>query len=514
MKRTIKALVTVATVGVVLGGAGVALAQTSPTAPATPAAGQASTLSAGMVDAMKRDLGVSGDALRQRLAAEAAAPLVERRLRTELATTYGGAWMAPDGHGLIVGVTDQASAAKVRAAGAEPQLVAQSARDLDTTKATLDKHAKAAGNAIHSWYVDPATNSVVVQATGQAAAKDFIKASGATSVRVEIKDAEHAYQPVNDVRGGDEFVTNLNNGYIAFCSVGFAVSGGFVSAGHCGKAGMVTSGAGIDQGTYQASTFPGNDWSWIKVNSSWTPRPLVNNYAGGTVSVAGSNEAAVGSSVCRSGRTSGWHCGTVQAKNVTVNYSGEYVYGLTDTTACAEPGDSGGSFISGDQAQGVTSGGAGTCSTGGTSLFQPVNPILSTYGLSLVTTGGSTSRIIGYQGKCIDVPSGIAADGTQLQMWTCNNTNAQNWTFGSDGTLRALGMCMDVAWGSTADGAVVQLANCSGNPAQQWVLSAAGDLVNPQANKCVDVKDWNTADGAKLQTWTCAGTANQKWYRG
>ena len=50
---------------------------------------------------------------------------------------------------------------------------------------------------------------------------------------------------------------------------------------------------------------------------------------------------------------------------------------------------------------------------------------------------------------------------------------------------------MDVAWGSTANGAAIQIANCSGNPAQQFVLSAAGDLVNPQANKCVDIADWN-----------------------
>jgi hypothetical protein len=52
----------------------------------------------------------------------------------------------------------------------------------------------------------------------------------------------------------------------------------------------------------------------------------------------------------------------------------------------SEPGDSGGSFISGDQAQGVTSGGSGDCSSGGTTFFQPVNEILSTFGLTLVTS--------------------------------------------------------------------------------------------------------------------------------
>ena len=49
---------------------------------------------------------------------------------------------------------------------------------------------------------------------------------------------------------------------------------------------------------------------------------MVNNYNGGNVPVAGSREAADRRSICRSGRTTGWRCGTIQAENVTVNYSG------------------------------------------------------------------------------------------------------------------------------------------------------------------------------------------------
>jgi hypothetical protein len=125
------------------------------------------------------------------------------------------------------------------------------------------------------------------------------------------------------------------------------------------------------------------------------------------------------------------------------------------------------------------------------------------------------SRIVSnWNNKCIDVPSSNFSDGVPLQMWNCNGTSAQNWTF-TGGTLQTQNnKCMDVAWGSTANGAVIQIANCSGNPAQQFVLSAAGDLVNPQANKCVDIKDWNGNEGARLQLWDCAGTANQKWRQG
>jgi len=317
-----------------------------------------------------------------------------------------------------------------------------------------------------------------------------------------------------DIRGGDQYVINGNT----LCSVGFAVAGGFVSAGHCGGTGSPTLGYNnVSQGTFAGSSFPGNDYSWIRTNGNWTPQPWVNNYSGGNVLVAGSADAAIGSSICRSGRTSGWHCGTLLGRDETVVYAQGAVSGLSRSDACAEPGDSGGSWISGNQAQGVTSGGTGNCTSGGTMWFQPVNEILGAYGLSLTTSGGSgstSSLISDWNGLCIDVPNSNFSDGVPLQMWECNGTGAQKWTF-VNGTLQTSNnKCMDVAWGSTANGAVIQIANCSGNPAQQFVLSAAGDLVNPQANKCVDIKDWNGNWGAALQTWDCAGTANQKWHRG
>ncbi|HEV7935307.1 MAG TPA: beta-1,3-glucanase family protein [Actinomadura sp.] len=130
------------------------------------------------------------------------------------------------------------------------------------------------------------------------------------------------------------------------------------------------------------------------------------------------------------------------------------------------------------------------------------------------TGGGSTSTIVSnWNGKCIDVPSANFSDGVPLQVWSCNGTNAQAWTFTGGAVRTQNNKCMDVAWGATTNGAVIQIAGCSGNAAQQFVLNSAGDLVNPQANKCVDIKDWNPNDGAQLQLWDCAGTANQRWHK-
>ena len=467
----------------------------------------------GMLAAMRRDLKLDDSQIAARLRTEAAAPVIEKRLRTRLGSAFAGAWIPSGAAKLTVAVTSASAEASVRAEGANPALVSVNESALSATRTRLDRNAShAPSSGVRGWYVDVPGNRVVVLAAPgrELAARQFAQASGASGVTVSAL----AEQPrtMYDIRGGDQYVINGNT----LCSIGFAVAGGFVSAGHCGGAGSPTLGYNnVSQGTFAGSSFPGNDYSWIRTNGNWTPQPWVNNYSGGNVLVAGSADAAIGSSICRSGRTSGWHCGTLLGRDETVVYAQGAVSGLSRSDACAEPGDSGGSWISGNQAQGVTSGGTGNCTTGGTMWFQPVNEILGAYGLSLTTSGGSTSSLISdWNGLCIDVPNSNFSDGVPLQMWECNGSGAQRWTF-VNGTLQTSNnKCMDVAWGSTANGAVLQIANCSGNPAQQFVLSAAGDLVNPQANKCVDIKDWNGNWGAALQTWDCAGTANQKWHRG
>jgi streptogrisin B len=93
----------------------------------------------------------------------------------------------------------------------------------------------------------------------------------------------------------------------------------------------------------------------------------------------------VGTTVYRRGSTTGIHSGQVTALNATVNYgSGDIVYGMIQTTVCAEPGDSGGPLYSNSGiAYGLTSGGSGDCSSGGTTFFQPVTEALSAYGVSV-----------------------------------------------------------------------------------------------------------------------------------
>ncbi|MFI9286200.1 ricin-type beta-trefoil lectin domain protein [Streptomyces werraensis] len=119
----------------------------------------------------------------------------------------------------------------------------------------------------------------------------------------------------------------------------------------------------------------------------------------------------------------------------------------------------------------------------------------------------------GIPGKCVDVRGAATADGTPVQLYTCNGTAAQRWTHvpGEGGTLRALGRCLDVSGGGTANGTRVQLWHCNGTGAQRWIPGPDSSLVNPRSGRCLDDPGSSTADGTQLQIWDCNGTAAQRW---
>ncbi|MFF4257180.1 S1 family peptidase [Streptomyces sp. NPDC001663] len=340
--------------------------------------------SAGLLTAMQHDFGLTKSQAEARLAAEKTATAVERRAKRAAGSSYGGSWFDAGSGRLTVAVTRAASAETVRATGADVRLVKHSAKQLDAAKARLDKLNAPAG--VSSWHVDPKANKVVVDVVSARKNDNDVRhfltrARQAGPVTVRQTSAAPETFAAGTV-GGDPFYTGNVR-----CSIGFSVYGGFVTAGHCDQhTGAVYGWDGSYVGNFQGSSFPDNDYAWVNVGSGWWTVPVVLGW--GTVSdqlVRGSAEAPVGASICRSGSTTHWHCGTVLAKNETVNYSQGSVYQLTKTSVCAEPGDSGGSFISGDQAQGVTSGGWGNCSSGGETWYQPVNEILNRYGLTLHT---------------------------------------------------------------------------------------------------------------------------------
>ncbi|WP_026924380.1 S1 family peptidase [Glycomyces arizonensis] len=338
-------------------------------------------VSPAMVQEMSETFDITATEVYDRLAVESVAADLLAEVPAEYDKSYAGLWVADGAEEIMVATTSAADAAELEAEGATPVLVEHDLAELEAALADLDT---VAADDVYGYYVDVESNGIVIEAADADAATDLAEAAGVDPDLITVDTTAEAPETFY-VRGGDPYI--VNNSWR--CSVGFAVrqgsTPGFVTAGHCGDPGDSLTSGQAAPGTFRASLFPGSDRAWVQVGSGETLYNIVNMYSGSRY-VYNSNVAATGSSVCRSGSTTGWHCGTVQAFNQTVRYAEGTVYGLTRTNVCAEPGDSGGSFITGNSAQGMTSGGSGNCSWGGTTYFQPINEALSAWNLTLVTS--------------------------------------------------------------------------------------------------------------------------------
>jgi hypothetical protein len=183
----------------------------------------------------------------------------------------------------------------------------------------------------------------------------------------------------------------------ARCVLGFNATAGatryVLTAGHCTSVARSWYGVGGYIGTSAGSSFPGNDYGLIRVESAAAlSTPLVDRYSSGSdVTITGASTPPVGSSVCYSSPIAGWRCGSVLGINQTVCYPEGCIYGLIRTSICSEPGASGAPVVTNPgsgttvRAIGLVVGGSGNCTTGGTTWVQPISEPLAAYGLTLVT---------------------------------------------------------------------------------------------------------------------------------
>ncbi|MFF4876118.1 MULTISPECIES: ThuA domain-containing protein [unclassified Micromonospora] len=219
-------------------------------------------------------------------------------------------------------------------------------------------------------------------------------------------------------------------------------------------------------------------------------------------------------------------------------YNGVNLTGVTSFTSRVVSGGAGGTIqVRTGSATGPVLGSVAVPNTGSWTTFANVTTALSgvpsgAQNLYLTFTGSGTGLfdvddftlvrgggggtpgvgpIKGLGGKCLDVRSGGTADGTQIQIYTCNGSTAQTWTVTPNSTVKALGKCLDVSGSGTADGTKIQLWTCNGTGAQNWAAQADGSLRNASSAKCLDVSGNNSADSTIVHLWTCNGAANQKW---
>ncbi|MFJ8923558.1 trypsin-like serine protease [Streptomyces sp. NPDC102415] len=355
-----------------------------------------------MVRALAASLGVSEDAAIDRLDRQD----VQQAKLAELARrgiADDGAFFDASGK-LTVNAADSTEAARIEKAGLDARVPARGQAALDKVKAELDAFAarKAPSGAV-AWSVDLAADKVTIKVNNDrgAAVKAFLAKAAEHGSAVRIVRGEEKLEAKAAIYPGSKMTFNDTS---QWCSVGYGArdrSGNqyLVTAGHCVTNTLRYDGTAFAKGykTRYALGTRSVDMGILTINSGHSITPSVGTWGNSNpVAVKGGSRAASGAAVCKSGATTGWTCGTIGSYNNTVTYVDRnggpdtVITGLATSSVCVEGGDSGGAYISGNQAQGMTSGGPidQQCSgvnSRGSSYFQPLDDALSYYGLTLNT---------------------------------------------------------------------------------------------------------------------------------
>lgn len=356
-----------------------------------------------MVKALTTSLGVSEKAAVDRLDRQGAqqdrlAELDKQGVATD------GAYFDKSGD-LVVNAADSAAEKSIEDAGLTSRTAEHGQAELDRIKAELDTKAlQQTPSGVTAWSVDLASDTVTVQVSSakSAAAKSFLRAARAHGDAVRVVEDQEKLRTVAVVTPGDEMGIGRS-----VCSVGYGAhdSSGrqfLVTAGHCIEdlPALTYNGQRFAQGTDTRFAVGRDsvDMGIAAIDSGNSIATRVGTHGrAGDIAVQGSERAAPGADVCKSGRTTFWTCGKVNSYNVTVAYYDPnggpptVVTGLARSSVCVEGGDSGGAYISGNQAQGMTSGGPaghrcdGSVNSPGWSYFQPLDDALAHYNLTLNT---------------------------------------------------------------------------------------------------------------------------------
>jgi aryl-phospho-beta-D-glucosidase BglC (GH1 family) len=139
-----------------------------------------------------------------------------------------------------------------------------------------------------------------------------------------------------------------------------------------------------------------------------------------------------------------------------------------------------------------------------------------------ISTSAWYSAVNKNSNKCVDAAASGTANGTVIQQYTCNGTNAQNWQFTATSggyykiaTRNNTGQVWDVSGVSTADGAKLNLWAYGGGNNQQWLPVAEANgyyhFIARHSGKCLDVPGASTGDSVQLQQYTCNNSAAQSF---
>lgn len=324
----------------------------------------------------------------------------------------------------------------------------------------------------------------------------------------------------------------------------------------------VTAGAGGGGGTGIAFKAPGVNGKWkllmvagggggsgsdcctvFKEGDPGVPYSSGNEGQGFTNRLAGDNAFAAGGSAFLAPSTNE-NSDSKHDYTANTGWQNGPDSGSPTGAGCSQVGDTHGGWGFGPGGMGESAyptAGSGGGYTGGTEHWggnggtSYVNESMSVVQFVSHDNGKTTSPVDGYaayeytdlgtlskavhlaktQTKCFDVQSGNTANGTNIQLYTCNESTSQAWYLEGNALhlVKDYNKCLDLGNSNTANGSNIQLFTCNGTNAQKWIYDGLTKNIRSGINgdKCIDLVNAITTDGNNIQLWDCNDIAAQRW---
>jgi hypothetical protein len=159
---------------------------------------------------------------------------------------------------------------------------------------------------------------------------------------------------------------------------------------------------------------------------------------------------------------------------------------------------------------------SGTLSPLQTQIYKVTNTVLSN-----VTFSGAFNVTARHSGLALHVQQGATTNGTPIQQYSLNNTDAQIWLIEATGngyyklTAKCSNKVLSVKGLSTENGEIVHQWHYVNSDDQQWKIEDLHNgyykLTAKHSNKALTVSAASTDIGASVVQWPWTGGYNQQW---
>ena len=130
-----------------------------------------------------------------------------------------------------------------------------------------------------------------------------------------------------------------------------------------------------------------------------------------------------------------------------------------------------------------------------------------------------------YSGKYLDVYNGSSANGTNVQQYAFNGSDAQKFKLVNDGNgyytiytaASGYNSCIDVTKSSSENGTNIQQWSAHGGDCQKFQFVNLGGkyVIKTKVSNCyssLDVYNWSKNNGGNIAQWEYLDGENQQWY--